>query len=219
MYSLRRVLTHLALVLIAMLLLRLGPTSQTSWKSLLRPPNLANLSIVPSYIRSYSSKPDMKSYSYRLSASFSAKQHKLDLATNRYSHDPIALNASSVPSNLSSMKPSQRRRKRYQSGQDAFFVTTVPSSGSVALSVVDGVGGWVDSGVDPADFAHSLCEYMASRVITSEDQVDPKPLALLQSGYERVMQDDSIAAGGSTACVAVATKTGHLEVAKLVVPF
>ena len=41
-----------------------------------------------------------------------------------------------------------------------------------------------------------------------------KPRELIQMGYQSIVEDNSIAAGGSTACVGVARKDGTLEVAK-----
>jgi protein phosphatase PTC7 len=40
------------------------------------------------------------------------------------------------------------------------------------------------------------------------------PRELMQIGYQSIVEDDSIAAGGSTACIGVARKDGSLEVAK-----
>jgi protein phosphatase PTC7 len=41
-----------------------------------------------------------------------------------------------------------------------------------------------------------------------------KPRELMQTGYQSIVEDNTIAAGGSTACVGVARKDGTLEVAK-----
>lgn len=92
-------------------------------------------------------------------------------------------------------------------------------SGNLAFGVVDGVGGWEESGVDPADFAHGLCGFMAEaarRVGNGGQKGAPKPVALLDEGYKEVMKDESIAAGGCTACVATVTPSGVLSVAKSV---
>lgn len=92
------------------------------------------------------------------------------------------------------------------------------SSSDVALGVADGVGGWVDSGVDPADFAHGFCDYMAHAAYTHKAEEWNPPLgarSLMQRGYEDICKDDTVRAGGSTACVAVAKGDGGLEVANL----
>jgi protein phosphatase PTC7 len=95
----------------------------------------------------------------------------------------------------------------------------VENTGTVALGVVDGVGGWTDSGIDPADFSHSLCEHMgrlaASYPTGIEDAAIPlRPVKLLDFGYNCVMRDRDVLAGSSTACIATASRGGMLEVAK-----
>ncbi len=40
------------------------------------------------------------------------------------------------------------------------------------------------------------------------------PLDLLKLGYHHVLEQQSIIAGGTTACLAVAHQSGHVEVAK-----
>lgn len=83
--------------------------------------------------------------------------------------------------------------------------------------------GWEESGVDPADFAHGLCDYMsmASRDYPASfggGQNAPyplRPLSILEMGYQQVLSEPRIHAGGSTACVGVANTQGELEVANL----
>jgi protein phosphatase PTC7 len=41
-----------------------------------------------------------------------------------------------------------------------------------------------------------------------------KPLDLMQAGYEMVTKNKDIQGGGSTACIAVASRHGILDVAK-----
>ncbi|GAO18502.1 hypothetical protein UVI_02054450 [Ustilaginoidea virens] len=117
------------------------------------------------------------------------------------------------------IQPPRARRpsSRPDSGHDAFFVSRVSDSGSVALGVADGVGGWVDSGVDPADFAHGICDHMAAWAYAHDPARHPPLTArrLMQSGYEAVCGDRSLRAGGSTACVGVAAPDGSLDVANL----
>ena len=96
------------------------------------------------------------------------------------------------------------------------------ASRAVAFAVVDGVGGWQDSGVDPANFSHSLCEYMAascSAKLANDAPSRLRPVELLDAGYSGVMADANVHAGGSTACVGVASADGILEIAKYVSPF
>lgn len=93
---------------------------------------------------------------------------------------------------------------------------------SVAFGVVDGVGGWTDIGVDPAEFAHRLCEYMSNEASNYNEAKQKTelhsaidvPKYLLQQGYELVMEDNTVRAGGSTACIGLATASGVLHIAK-----
>jgi protein phosphatase PTC7 len=128
--------------------------------------------------------------------------------------DPAKSNATS----LQQCKRALDKRKRAKSGQDAFFYSQIGTTNTTTFGVADGVGGWVDSGVDPADFSHGLCEYMscAARIWplgAKTKSLHPKDL--LQVGYDNVINDDSIIGGGSTACLAVADPEGNVEVANL----
>ncbi|KAI9819473.1 MAG: hypothetical protein M1827_006921 [Pycnora praestabilis] len=155
-------------------------------------------------------------FGYRVAASFSAKGHHFNPDTNLFNFDPT----NPTQKVLATENQGRRKKKdRPDSGQDAFFISPVGSSGSVAFGVADGVGGWTESGIDPADFSHGLCEYMA---ISAYDfpAVSPKsgylrPRELMEAGYAKVVKDRSIAGGGSTACVAVGRSDGSLEVANL----
>jgi len=78
--------------------------------------------------------------------------------------------------------------KAYKGGEDAHFVT------ENVLGVADGVGGWADSGIDPALYANKLMQG-ARRAL--DEQQNLTPLQILQEGYN-FAQD---VVGSSTACV------------------
>ncbi|KAM4055204.1 stage II sporulation protein E (SpoIIE) domain-containing protein [Hirsutella rhossiliensis] len=148
------------------------------------------------------------SFSYHVSASFIAKDRPYDPSTHVFHFNPY-----------NRIQPPRHRRRssRPDSGHDAFFVSRVNDSGAVALGVADGVGGWTDSGVNPADFSHGLCDYMAA-VAYEHGPAASTPLTarrLMQKGYDAVCNDGSVHAGGSTACVAIAAPDGILDVANL----
>ncbi|KKA30814.1 hypothetical protein TD95_003659 [Thielaviopsis punctulata] len=105
--------------------------------------------------------------------------------------------------------------QRPPSGHDAFFITPVGDTGSIAVGVADGVGGWVDSGVDPADFSHAFCDYMAMAAFGYPGPELITPKTLMQKGYDAVCNDKAISAGGSTAVVGVAQPNGSVEIANL----
>ncbi|KAI1425392.1 protein serine/threonine phosphatase 2C [Xylaria sp. FL1777] len=151
----------------------------------------------------------VRKFTYHAAASFSAKYKKFNPLTNVFHFNPY---------NRIQTEKKRPASKRPASGQDAFFISRVGDTNAVAFGVADGVGGWEESGVDPADFAHSFCDYMASAAHEHRSSGGDPPLApraLMQRGYDDVVKDRSIHAGGSTATVAVASEDGKLEVANL----
>ncbi|KAM0143784.1 hypothetical protein ACHAP3_001044 [Botrytis cinerea] len=146
-------------------------------------------------------------FTYGISASYCAKENRYDPTKNLTpfnSHNPIP-----VP-----LKPASRRPA---SGQDAFFVAPISNTSDIALGIADGVGGWIDSGVDPSDFSHGLCEYMAHTASVSNtiDEVPISARRLLQKGYDLICASGKVRAGGSTAVVGLFNSGGNMEVANL----
>ncbi|KAF6837626.1 5-azacytidine resistance protein azr1 [Colletotrichum plurivorum] len=154
--------------------------------------------------------------SFHVAASFNGKDRPYDPSTHIFHFNPY-----------NRIQQTRNKRLRPDSGHDAFFISRVGDSGAVALGVADGVGGWVDSGVDPADFSHGLCDYMASTAYGhgpvkndsmtkgTGDKESLRARALMQTGYQAICEDNTVIAGGSTACVAVASPDGNLDVANL----
>lgn len=215
----------------------LRPLHRRHCQSFLRPPNLHTYSLslglatlqehgslnAPSQtIRTFTSSSTAfssnPSFSYSISASYSDKKKPLDPSRNLYNHDPTLQLGKDAHLPLNK----EQKSARPKSGQDSFFVARINKSKHIALAVVDGVGGWEASGVDPADFAHSLCEYMSSAASTfplefkAKSSQSPNPQELLRVGTDKVMADKTVHAGGSTACVATMSPSGILEVAKYV---
>lgn len=159
--------------------------------------------------------PPRPRYSYNVATSFIGKGVPYDPAKHVYQYNPYHR----------VQRAKRSKGSRPESGHDAFFVSRVGDSGAVALGVADGVGGWVDSGVDPADFSHAFCDYMAAQAYyngTKEGEAgadgrrDPLTARqIMEKGYSDVLHDESIKAGGSTACVGVASPDGTLDVANL----
>ncbi len=149
-----------------------------------------------------------KKFSYGIAASYTAKDRRYSPAANVFNFNPDA----------PIIERRRDKRTRPDSGQDAFFVSGVGKSGDVAFGVADGVGGWTDSGVDPADFSHGFCDYMAYAAWTYQPD-DKSPFlsarSLMEKGYEAIASDERIKAGGSTACIGIAKEDGSLEVANL----
>lgn len=116
-----------------------------------------------------------------------------------------------------------QQQKRPGSGEDAFFASRVGADtntgGAIAFGVADGVGGWAEHRVDPAEVSHGLCTYMAEYALAVADRQQQallKPKELLQKGYNAVLADKSIVAGGTTASVGVAQPDGRVELAKYI---
>ena len=86
-------------------------------------------------------------YVYNVAASYIAKGvPNFDPETHVFQFNPY--------NRVQPPKPGKPKSQRPASGQDAFFISRIGTSpGEVALGVADGVGGWMDSGVDPADFS------------------------------------------------------------------
>ncbi|PYH94811.1 protein serine/threonine phosphatase 2C [Aspergillus ellipticus CBS 707.79] len=154
--------------------------------------------------------------SYRVAASSSTKGRQFHPARNSYNFNPEKKEAIGVT--LDTQDRAIQRRKRPDSGEDAFFVSRIGSkpNRAVAFAVADGVGGWAESRVDPADFSHALCGYMARSALAWDSSAEElRPKNLLQAGYDQVVADDSIQAGGSTASVGVGLDDGRVELANL----
>ncbi|KAJ5591795.1 uncharacterized protein N7459_002164 [Penicillium hispanicum] len=162
--------------------------------------------------------------SYRVAVSSSGKGRRFHPLKNAFNFDPSTSDTIGVSHDKS---PVARRRNRPDSGEDAFFVSRVgtyqrqPQSGAestepVAFAVADGVGGWTESRVDPADFSHGLCGYMAQAALAWDGPADKlRPKQLLQAGYDQIVADPVIRAGGCTASVGVAMPDGRVELANL----
>ncbi|KAH7410965.1 5-azacytidine resistance protein azr1 [Cadophora sp. MPI-SDFR-AT-0126] len=181
----------------------LPPKSNSSKHNLPRPLQTSSRAFSTSQSSLSTSK-----FTYGIAASFTAKDRRYNPDTNVFNFNPY--------NHIRARRKDKRTRP--DSGQDAFFISRVGSSSDVALGVADGVGGWVDSGVDPADFAHGFCDYMAHAAYTHKAEEWNPPLgarSLMQRGYEDICKDETVRAGGSTACVAVAKGDGGLEVANL----
>lgn len=180
--------------------------------------------------RTASSQPSR--ISYRVAASSSGKGKRFHPLKNAYNFDPAISDVLGVSKDKN---PVSRRRTRPDSGEDAFFVSRVgsgpnpnpdgsrsttsrdqPDPEAVAFAVADGVGGWTESRVDPADFSHGLCAYMAQSALSwTESSSALRPKQLLQAGYDAIVDDPAVKAGGSTASVGIALPDGRVELANL----
>ncbi|KAL8752107.1 MAG: hypothetical protein Q9184_005840 [Pyrenodesmia sp. 2 TL-2023] len=144
------------------------------------------------------------SITYNVGAAFAGKDWNFAGKKNTFSFDPSGQSTDQQPFT-----------GRPTSGQDAFFISNVGNGSSTAFGVADGVGGWVQSGIDPADFSHGLCRYLVKNAKDSPGNDRLGARELLERGFQDVVSDEKITGGGSTACVAVGDSFGYLEVANL----
>ena len=150
-------------------------------------------------------------FSYRIAASFSGKGRRFKPKFDTYNYSP-ELELLEGPFT-----------GRPNSGQDAFFISRISNSSSVAFGVADGVGGWSDSGFDSAHFSHGLCQGMARNAAsppsssnndgTEAEKIGPR--TLLERAYKGIVEDKIVEGGGTTACVAVGKGDGNVTVANL----
>ncbi|KAL4913812.1 protein serine/threonine phosphatase 2C [Aspergillus aurantiobrunneus] len=188
-----------------------------------QPPRTTPLSLLQVFSsRAFHSTPKGNSHtpriSYRVAASSSGKTRRFLPTKNVYNFNPEIQDALGVA--VDAQNPALKRKRRPDSGEDAFFVSTVGRSdstdNSIAFAVADGVGGWAESRVDPADFSHALCDYMAQTALAWDHPPEQlRAKSLLQTGYDLVVADESVRAGGSTASVGVGLEDGRIELANL----
>ncbi|POS84759.1 hypothetical protein EPUL_003120, partial [Erysiphe pulchra] len=156
---------------------------------------------------------------YNIAASYVAKHHKFISDQNSYDFKKDNTDISYLKSLTRQQHQKLYKDDRPKTGQDAFFVSRVGQTQDVVMGVADGVGGWADVNVDPADFSHGLCYYMkyAASIYEKEEWggSDLHAQSLIRRGFDDLCKDNSVKAGSSTACVAVAKDNGVLDVANL----
>lgn len=155
-------------------------------------------------------------FSYSLAASYCGKQFKFKPGSHYLSFDPTFSQQwlGGKPIELGFLKG-----KRVPSGQDSCFISPIGATGSAAFGVADGVGGWIDQGIDSAAFSHGLCIQMNEICRRFKSKTESSwngelPRDLLRNAYDEVIEDENIKGGGSTACLGIANRGGNLQVAK-----
>jgi len=154
-----------------------------------------------------------KRFSYRLSAAYCGKQFRFKPGSHYLAFDSTL---SKQWLGGKSIEQSFWKDKRVPSGQDSCFISPIGTTGAAAFGVADGVGGWIDQGIDSADFAHGLCRHMTDicRGISGLSWSGQTPRDLLEHAYDEVCEDEKVTGGGSTVCVGIGDRRGNLEVAK-----
>lgn len=80
--------------------------------------------------------------------------------------------------------------KKYKGGEDALSMTRN------LLAVADGVGGWANSGIDPARYSRKLCDLIEKRAVEADDRLLMNPREILVDAVR-----DNQEVGSSTAVV------------------
>lgn len=97
-------------------------------------------------------------------------------------------------------------QKVLKGGEDAFFIT------DFVVGIADGVGGWVDKGIDPALYANKLMEG-AKAAVTNTIRDSTQPSYLIQYCTKSILRSAAEHAkdvvGSSTACVIAIDNTAH----------
>ncbi|OAV86365.1 hypothetical protein PTTG_01776 [Puccinia triticina 1-1 BBBD Race 1] len=117
----------------------------------------------------------------------------------------------------------QERPPKYErmtnSGHDWWFInhSTTDPTRPTFLGVADGVGGWTESGNDPAEVSQGIM-FHANRILEdrSTSQTDDSPQSLLAKAFQATLKDDQVRGGASTALIAqLDPKTARLHWANL----
>ncbi|KAJ7109372.1 phosphatase 2C-like domain-containing protein [Mycena epipterygia] len=128
----------------------------------------------------------------------------------------------------------QSTGKPRSAGEDFFLCTKMRHNSGVSLGVADGVGGWIEQGVDCSMFSQALMYYahghfengwagepeinpiLEAPVEAAPEGVEMTPSQCLELAYHDVLADDSVEAGSSTACLlTINSSSGILQSANL----
>lgn len=192
----------LVISVLAMLLLRLPSALRTEAVI------AAKSTTSPVLWKSFSTSSSNTPFTYRMGAAACPKnRNPRDLKADRDYWNYGSGHAASPP---------YIRSVKQHSGEDAFFMSTIGGSKRhVAFGLADGVGGWQDQGVDPSDFSHGLCGYMAGQAYEHTGEPDSlRSQQVLQTAYDTIISNPRIVAGGSTASLATLNAQGHMEAVK-----
>ncbi|KAG2382187.1 hypothetical protein C9374_005389 [Naegleria lovaniensis] len=97
-----------------------------------------------------------------------------------------------------------------QCGEDAFF--TFENESFTIIGVADGVGGWIDQGVDPSHISNQLmlnCKLICEREINNPSFLS-NPNKIMQAAYEMIVNEKQVQAGSTTCCVASFDKKNNI---------
>ncbi|KZT68118.1 protein serine/threonine phosphatase 2C [Daedalea quercina L-15889] len=164
--------------------------------------------------RTYSSLP--RPYRFHVGASWAGKPP--DPQMRRFKTKPFAPD-SEIGAWRDQLLAKYRSSVGNHVGEDFFYVQDMRSQSGVSFGVADGVGGWVDSGVDPSLFSQALMYHShrySKAAWAGEPETDPiqdleekvqvegwemSPAECLELAYGGVLRERDVRAGSSTACL------------------
>lgn len=79
----------------------------------------------------------------------------------------------------------------------------------VQIGVADGVGGWRNYGIDPGEFSSFLMS-TCSRLVQSSSFNPERPVSLIASSYNELLEHKEPILGSSTACVLILNKENNM---------
>uniref|UniRef100_A0A336LUM1 Protein phosphatase n=1 Tax=Culicoides sonorensis TaxID=179676 RepID=A0A336LUM1_CULSO len=110
--------------------------------------------------------------------------------------------------NFLQSKISTNKPKNYKYGDDAYFISQKPGVADV-IGVADGVGGWRNYGIDPGEFSSFLMS-TCSRLVQSSNFNPERPVSLIASSYNELLEHKEPILGSSTACVLILNKENNM---------
>lgn len=114
------------------------------------------------------------------------RTRSLNKRKKRRSAKPVALRLEMAACTMSDP------RKGTQGGEDAFFISRRRN----ACGVADGVGAWMEQGIDAGIYSRRLASYLKH---ACEKHKIQDPLEMLQEAYSRISEDDI--KGSTTICI------------------
>jgi len=99
--------------------------------------------------------------------------------------------------------------KVHRGGEDVHFVHRI--KGVTLLGVCDGVGGWAEVGIDPAEYARKLGNLLEANLRADPSIVEKseRPLYELLHKAHVALEEENLA-GSCTACLALLTRDGKV---------
>ncbi|AMD19750.1 HCL401Wp [Eremothecium sinecaudum] len=97
-------------------------------------------------------------------------------------------------------------------GEDNYFIAK-KSNNRLIAGVADGVGGWAEHGYDSSAISRELCNVLKEISLSDSKTLPPKKL--LDEAYKKIVEEEIVKVGGTTAIIADFGPDGQMKVANL----